>query len=75
MGSRSTIEETLNEVPEMKKKKKKTKLKVICSTDKLVCVSLCLSYCNFLSKQRGSEVLLLTKLFKTGLPKVHGGEK
>ena len=73
MGSRSTIEETLNEVPEMKKKKKK--LKVICSTDKLMCVSLCLSYCNFLSKQRGSEVLLLTKLFKTGLPKVHGGEK
>lgn len=38
MGSRSTIEETLNEVPEMKKKKK-TKLKVICSTDKLMCVS------------------------------------
>ena len=74
MGSRSTIEETLIEVPEMKKKKK-TKLKVICSTDKLICVSLCLSYCNFLSKQRGSEVLLLTKLFKTGLPKVHGGEK
>lgn len=40
MGSRSTIEETLNEVPEMKKK---TKLKEICYTDKLMCVSLCLS--------------------------------
>ena len=38
MGSRSTIEETLNKVPEMKKKKK-TKLKVICYTDKLMCVS------------------------------------
>ena len=56
MGSRSTIEETLNEVPEMKKK---TKLKEICYTDKLMCVSLCLSQCNFLSKQRGSEVLVV----------------
>lgn len=27
MGSRSTIEETLNEVPEMKKKKKKNEIK------------------------------------------------
>ena len=53
LGSRSTIEETLNEVPEMKKKE--TKLKEICYTDKLMCVSLCLSYCNF----HGSEVLVV----------------